>query len=103
MTVFVLSALGAALIMVGVVACFVTLDKKKEFLKLDIIHKPKRFIALPKEAKTTNENGHVPGKDAKEPDGEEATEGTMFHKGEEVVFSAEDVHNQVKKEFNVGR
>lgn len=89
--------------MVGVVSCFLTVQKKKEFLKLDIMHKPKRFIAPPKETKTTNENGHLPGKEEKVPEGEEAADGMMLHKGAEVVFTAHDVNNQIKKEFNIDR
>jgi len=101
-TVFLLSALGAAIIMVAVVACFLTLQKKKEFLKLDIMHQPKRFIAPPKDTKTTNQNGHVPGKSEKLPDAEEAPDG-MLPKGPEVVFTAHDVNNHVPKEFNIDR
>lgn len=93
MTVFILSALGAALTMVGVVVCFVTLQKKKELLKLDIIHKPKRFIALSQEAKRDDrEQGEKAFTDH---------DGTLLHKvGPEVVFSAQDVSDQVKKEFH---
>lgn len=89
--------------MVGVVACFVTLQKKKDFLKLDIMHKPRRFISLPKDGKTTNQNGSVSKKEAREPTEENATDGTLTYKGPEVVFSAQDVSNQVKKEFNIDR
>lgn len=103
MTVFILSALGAALVMVAVVSCFLTVGKKKEFLKLDIMHKPKRYIALPKETKKSNQNGVVPGKDEKEADGAEAPDGSLPRKGPEVVFTAYDVNNLVKKEFNIER
>ena len=95
MTVFILSALGAALTMVGVVVCFVTLQKKKkELLKLDIIHKPKRLIALSQEAKIDDrEQGEKAFTDH---------DGTLLHKvGPEVVFSAQDVSDQVKKEFHI--
>lgn len=94
MTVFILSALGAALTMVGVVVCFVTLQKKKELLKLDIIHKPKRFIALSQEAKRDDsEQGEKAFTDH---------DGTLLQKvGPEVVFSAQDVSDQVKKEFHI--
>ncbi|XP_015774640.1 PREDICTED: uncharacterized protein LOC107352822 isoform X3 [Acropora digitifera] len=50
-TVFILSAFGAALLMIGVVVFFVTAGKKKEFIKLDVMHRPKRYIALPKATK----------------------------------------------------
>ena len=80
--------------MVGVVVCFVTLQKKKELPKLDIIHKPKRFITLSQETK----------RDDRE-QGERAFtnhDGTLLHQlGPEVVFSAQDVSDQVKKEFHI--
>ena len=99
---FFLSALGAAIIMVAVVACFLTLQKKKEFLKLDIMHQPKRFIAPPKDTKRTNQNGHVPGKGEKLSNAEEVRDGTL-PKGPEVVFTAHDVNNHVPKEFSIDR
>ncbi|XP_078372351.1 uncharacterized protein LOC144656015 isoform X2 [Oculina patagonica] len=103
LTVFLLSALAAAIIMVAVVACFLTLQKKKDFLKLDIMHKPKRYIAPPKETKTTKQNGHVPGKGEKLADAEEAPDGIILPKGPEIVFTAHDVNNHVPKEFNIDR
>lgn len=103
LTVFLLSALGAAIIMVAVVAGFLTLHKKKEFIKLDIMHKPKRYIALPKDTKATNQNGHVPGKGEKLPYADDALDGIMIQKGPEVVFTAHDVNNHVPKEFNIDR
>ena len=103
MTVFILSALGAALLMVGVVTCFLSVGKKKEFLKLDIMHQPKRFIAPPKETKGSDQNGHAAGKGEKDTDGEELTDGSMRRKGPEVVFTAHDVNNQIKKEFKIDR
>ncbi|XP_022784824.1 uncharacterized protein LOC111325290 isoform X3 [Stylophora pistillata] len=102
-TVFILSALGAAIIMVAAVACFLTLHKKKEFIKLDVMHKPKRFIGVPKESGTKNQNGHVPEKVDKPTDAEEAPDGIMVQKGPEVVFTAHDVNNHVPKEFNIDR
>lgn len=100
---FILSALGAALLMVGVVTCFLSVGKKKEFLKLDIMHQPKRFIAPPKETKGSDQNGHAPGKGEKDTDGEEVSDGSMRRKGPEVVFTAHDVNNQIKKEFKIDR
>ena len=99
-TVFILSALGAAFVMLGVVAFFLTAGKKKEFIKLDVIHRPKRFIALPKEKKKINQNGQVEVKEGKET---YQTDVLMNRKGPEVVFTAHDVNNQVKKEFNIDR
>ncbi|XP_068713716.1 uncharacterized protein [Montipora foliosa] len=99
-TVFIRSALGAALVMLGVVAFFVTAGKKKEFMKLDVIHRPKRFIALPKEKKKINQNGQVEVKEGKEAYQRDIL---MNRKGPEVLFTAHDVNNQVKKEFNIDR
>lgn len=99
-TVFILSALGAAFVILGVVAFFVTAGKKKEFIKLDVIHRPKRFIALPKEKKKINQNGQVEVKEGKEAYQRDIL---MNRKGPEVLFTAHDVNNQVKKEFNIDR
>ncbi|XP_068758235.1 uncharacterized protein [Montipora capricornis] len=99
-TVFILSALGAALVILGVVAFFVTAGKEKEFIKLDVIHRPKRFIALPKEKKKINQNGQVEVKEGKEAYQRDIL---MNRKGPEVLFTAHDVNNQVKKEFNINR
>ncbi|XP_068754835.1 uncharacterized protein [Montipora capricornis] len=99
-TVFILSALGAALVMLGVVAFFLTAGKKKEFIKLDVIHRPKRFIALPKEKKKINQYSQVEVKEGKET---YQTDVSMNRKGPEVVFTSHDVNNQVKKEFNIDR
>ena len=67
------------------------------------MHKPKRFISLPKETGATNQNGHVPGKGDKPADAVEAPDGIMLQKGPEVVFTAHDVNNHVSKEFNIDR
>ena len=100
MTVFILSAFGAALLMIGVVVFFVTAGKKKEFIKLDVMHRPKRYIALPKATKQSNQNGQGP---AKEENGLDDPDRSVQRKGHEVVFTAQDVNNQVKKEFSIDR
>ena len=99
-TVFIFSALGAALVMIGVVVCFVTAGKKKEFIKLDVMHRPKRYIALPKATKKSNQNGQGPAKEEK---GLDDCDRSVQRKGPEVVFTAQDVSNQVKKEFSIDR
>ena len=99
-TVFVLSVLGAALVMIGVVVCFVTAGKKKEFIKLDVMHRPKRYIAIPKTTKRSNQNGQGPAKEEK---GLDDSDRSVQRKGPEVVFTAQDVNNQVKKEFSIDR
>ena len=100
MTVFILSAFGAALLMIGVVVFFVTAGKKKEFIKLDVMHRPKRYIALPKATKQSNQNGQGPAKEEK---GLDDPDRSVQRKGPEVVFTAQDVNNQVKKEFSIDR
>ena len=100
MTVFILSAFGAALLMIGVAVFFVTAGKKKEFIKLDVMHRPKRYIALPKATKQSNQNGQGPAKEEK---GLDDPDRSVQRKGPEVVFTAQDVNNQVKKEFSIGR
>lgn len=99
-TVFILSAFGAALVMIGVVVFFVTAGKKKEFMKLDVMHRPKRYIALPKATKQSNQNGQGPAKEEK---GLDDPDRSVQRKGPEVVFTAQDVNNQVKKEFSINR
>lgn len=99
-TVFILSAFGAALLMIGVVVFFVTAGKKKEFIKLDVMHRPKRYIALPKATKQSNQNGQGPAKEEK---GLDDPDRSVQRKGPEVVFTAQDVNNQVKKEFSIDR
>jgi len=99
-TVFILSAFGAALLMIGVVVFFVTAGKKKEFIKLDVMHRPKRYIALPKATEQSNQNGQGPAKEEK---GLDDPDRSVQRKGPEVVFTAQDVNNQVKKEFSIGR
>ena len=101
--VFLLSAFGTLGIMAVVSACYFTLRKKKEFLKLDIIHKPRRFITAPKEEKKTNQNGHVPEKDYKFQNAEDLPDGMILEKGPEVIFTSRDVNNQVTKELNIDR
>ena len=64
------------------------------------MHRPKRYIALPKATKQSSQNGQGPAKEEK---GLDDPDRSVQRKGPEVVFTAQDVNNQVKKEFSIDR